>query len=235
MIWILFAVLFTLGSIGFYVSLFYSTFEKPSKKEKIFNICITLFTIVGVIGFFIVNWRVALVFLFSAITIFIIVLAFFDGEGIIVILCIFTAVPAVALGLSAASHEVDTRISDYTLESEIDLVSLADDITVDVNGRGTRRYVYVQSESENAYTYRYETTSDIDGSRVYKKEIVTGNVEEKEVENCTKPVLKTYVRYTVSARKNFYTNYVEEVNTMPEHLYVFVVPTGSIQKNIDLK
>lgn len=235
MIWILFAVLFTLGSIGFYVSLFYSTFEKPSKKEMIFDICTLVFTIVGIVGFFITNWRVALVFLFAALTIFIIVLAFFDDEPIITIVCAFTLVPAIALGFSASSHEIDSKMSDYTLQSEIDLVSLVDDITVDVNGRGTRRYVYVQSESENAYTYRYETTSDIDGSRVYKKEVVTGNVEEKEMDNCEKPALKTYVRYRVSVKKNFFTNYVKEVNEVPEYLYVFVVPTGSIQKNIDLK
>lgn len=235
MIWILFATLFLLGAAGVIYGFIKSTFFKPNKKEKLFDALSIAFLAAGIIGLIVSNWRIVLLLVLFSLSLLIIAMAITDSEILYIILLIFTLTPGIILGICSAGVEVASNYSEYSLESETNLVSLGDEVTVDVYGQGTRRYVYVQSEAENAYTYRYETTSDIDGSKVYKKEVVTGNVEEKEVDGCETPVLKTYVRHRVATLKNFYTGKTREEEKEADYLYVFVVPTGSIQKTINLK
>ncbi|MCQ2749917.1 MAG: hypothetical protein MJ246_08295 [Clostridia bacterium] len=233
--WILFAVLFLLGASGVIYSFIRSTYYETPKYNKAIIIAGICLLLSGAAGLIATNYRILVVLFFSVLSVVIVLISFEECEGAFMLFIIFSIVPACVFGIRTSAVQTNSYMSEYTLESETDLVSLADEVTVDVSGKASRRYVYVQSEAENAYTYRYETTSEIDGSNVYKKEVVTGNIEEKEVDDCNKPVLQTYVRYNMLEIKNFYTGKTKEAQGDADRLYVFVVPTGSIQKNIELK
>ena len=126
-------------------------------------------------------------------------------------------------------------IPDKSLDEDIDwecvksteLVSLSN--TVVSQGGGL---MYVSILAENVYTYRYEIDSPFgtDTSKEYIVDTISGNVEEIEDPKCEVPLL---LKYRSKPRvKIGLWNII--ISFGGETKYIFYVPEGTIQKEIQL-
>lgn len=242
MSWIIFAVLTVIGviqSIVFYDRNFYSS-RKRSTKDKVLFIRLILWSLANLAGVFIVNWRVGIAigsFVLSGVLVAVFVLSNLDYDLALLpflLACIFFCIGIFA-SFVVSTATIDTNETPYELVSTTNLVALSDTTVMGTNGSGSAFKFYVESEANNVYSYRYEAVSDIDGSKIYKKASINGNVEEKEVDDCDQPRLEEYLGNTIETTMNYFTGKTKEKVINENVIYVFVVPKGSIQKTINLE
>lgn len=119
---------------------------------------------------------------------------------------------------------VPVEYKEWELVQETELVSLSNSVATTGGG-----FIYVSVSGENVYTYRHEIQSEFgtETSTEYKVDTVSENVIESEDENCEGPVLRKYVR---KGKMTIWT-----FGLGSETKYVFYVPKGTIQKEVNLK
>lgn len=133
---------------------------------------------------------------------------------------IFLIVPAIitSISLVIGIFFSSGNYTNWKLQNEIELVSLSNDV----------KYIYVTRTNENVYSYRHKIDSEFGTSTStnYRTDTVTGNVEEIEDPNCKIPVLKIYKRTSKRSIWRF--------GTYDEEKYIFYVPEGTINKELNL-
>lgn len=120
---------------------------------------------------------------------------------------------------------VDEGYAEKRLADTIELVPLSTNAT----SAESDKKIYVTVNAEKVYTYRYEVenTSELKG-RMYKTEIVDGNVEEVESSEYTIPTLYIYVE---KSKNSIWFSY----NIADKYTYVFYVPEGTIVRDVILE
>lgn len=118
-----------------------------------------------------------------------------------------------------------TEYGEWNLIKETELVSLSNSTT----SEGKSSIIYVSISGENTYTYRYEVDSELgtNTSKEYVVETLSSGVIESEDANCEVAVLKEYKR---KSKATIWTLGLFNTETQ----YVFYVPEGTIQKEMQL-
>ena len=138
---------------------------------------------------------------------------------------IFTIVILVAFGIGIF-YPVK-GYTDWELVNETKLVTLSNS----VSSQGSGTMLYVSISADNVYSYRYEIDSEFkaEGAKSYKVDTISGSdIEEIEDANCTEAKLQEYHR---KGKLSIWSFALLGYETK----YVFLVPEGTISREIALK
>jgi len=145
-----------------------------------------------------------------------------DGEPICALILIF-----LGIGILSGLWSPAKGYTESILIDEVELVTLSNNIASQASGG----LFYVSVSPTNVYSFRYEVEDKYNlGGKHYETDTLTNNVTEVESKECKKPVLKIYEKKPI---KNKWISF--SISSAPIKEYVFYVPEGTKQKEINLK